>query len=250
MNRTHLKRKNHSFRTDCQMKIVTSHINFIIMRNLFSFIFLFLVATASGQDVQHFVNSLLKTYPKARLLDIYKSSFQDFMGAEHLVSDKAQVKAYLDEELASVSLDDLMAWDYEPCGMNGNYYRVSIKLVLENVISEDVLLNAFIRSANAENRPSVDAWKNRWQQMMGQIEMMNLNLPFYQEDKCFIDSVLSVGKYAISHSPDYREAYRPHYRIVARQIFEQEILPLIPQKCDCRCRQHHQECVTKTTLKR
>ena len=46
-------------------------------------------------------------------------------------------------------------------------------------------------------------------------------------DKLFIDSILSVGKYAISHSPEYREAYHPHYRIVDRNIFDREILTLI-----------------------
>jgi len=51
-----------------------------------------------------------------------------------------------------------------------------------------------------------------------------------QDIKQFIDSILSVGKYAISHSPEYREAYRPHYRIVERSIFEREILPQIEQK--------------------
>ena len=56
---------------------------------------------------------------------------------------------------------------------------------------------------------------------------MRLDLPHYQEDKQYIDSVLSVGKYAISHSPEYREAYRPHYRIVERGSFEREIKPLI-----------------------
>ena len=54
---------------------------------------------------------------------------------------------------------------------------------------------------------------------------MKLDLPKYQEDTQFIDSVLSVGKYAISHSPEYREAYHPHYRIVERSIFEKEIQP-------------------------
>lgn len=59
---------------------------------------------------------------------------------------------------------------------------------------------------------------------------MQLALPFYEKDKHFIDSILSVGKYAISHSPEFREAYRPHYRIVERSIFEREILPQIEQK--------------------
>ena len=58
---------------------------------------------------------------------------------------------------------------------------------------------------------------------------MKLDMPNYQEDKQFIDSVLSAGKYAISHSPDYREAYHPHYRIVERNIFEKEIKNLLDE---------------------
>ena len=50
---------------------------------------------SSAQDIKEFVNQQLKTYPKSRLLDIYKSCFQDYMGAEHLVSDKQRVKAYI-----------------------------------------------------------------------------------------------------------------------------------------------------------
>lgn len=191
---------------------------------------LFTVLSSQAQDVQSFVSRQLQTYPKSRLLDLYKSCFQDFMGAEHLVVDHQRIKAYLDEELNSVTLDDLMPWIYEPCGIDISYYRVSIRAVKEGLISEDMLLDAFICSANSSNRPSVDEWNERWHKMIGTIDGMQLNLPQYNKDRQFIDSVLSVGKYAISHSPEYREAYRPHYRIVERSIFEQEILPLIEQK--------------------
>lgn len=191
---------------------------------------LFTVLSSQAQDVQSFVSRQLQTYPKSRLLDLYKSCFQDFMGAEHLVVDHQRIKAYLDEELNSVTLDDLMPWIYEPCGIDSSYYRVSIRAVKEGLISEDMLLDAFICSANSSNRPSVDEWNERWHKMIGTIDGMQLNLPQYNKDRQFIDSVLSVGKYAISHSPEYREAYRPHYRNVERSIFEQEILPLIEQK--------------------
>ena len=196
----------------------------------FLLVTLFAALLSQAQDVQSFVSHQLQTYPKCRLLDLYKSCFQDFMGAEHLVSDRQRVKAYLDEELNSVALDDLMPWMYEPCGMDSSYYRVSLRAVKEGIISEDLLLDAFIRSANTPKRPSVDEWNERWHKMMGAIDGMHLNLPKYDEDRQFIDSVLAVGKYAISHSPEYREAYRPHYRIVERSIFEQEILPQTEQK--------------------
>ena len=184
----------------------------------------------SAQDIQGFVTKQMQTYPKSRLLDIYKSCCQDYMGAEHLVSDRKRVKAYLDEELQTTTLDDLMPWCYEPCGVDGQYVRVSIRGIKEHLIAEDLFLDAFIRSANSEKRSTVESWRNRWHKFIGTIDQMGLNLPNYQQDRAFIDSILSVGKYAISHSPEYREAYRPHYRIVEKGIFENEIKPLIYTK--------------------
>ena len=186
--------------------------------------------TLHAQNIQGFVNSQLQTYPKSRLLDLYKSCFQDFMGAEHLVSDRQRVKAYLDEEMNTTTLDELMPWSFEPCGVDSSYYRVSIRTVKEGVITEDVLLDAFVRSANSAKRPTVGAWSKRWHEIIGTIDQMNLGLPHYDEDRQYIDSILSAGKYAISHSPEYRKAYRPHYRIVERGIFEREILPAIEKK--------------------
>ena len=186
--------------------------------------------TLAAQDIQGFVQRQMQAYPKSRLLDLYKSCFQDFMGAEHLVSDRQRVKAYLDEELQSTSLDDLMPWYYEPCGVYGQYVRVSIRAVKENLLSEELLLDAFVRSANSDKRPTVESWRERWHAMMGTIDQAGLDLPYYQQDRAFIDSILSVGRYAISHSPEYREAYRPHYRIVEKGIFESEIKPLILTK--------------------
>lgn len=193
-------------------------------------IMLLMSASMSAQDIVGFVKRQMESYPQSRLLDIYKSCFQDYMGAEHLVSDKDRVKAYLDEELNTTTLDELMPWYYEPCGIDGNYVRVSIRAVKEGIITKDLLLDAFIRSANNPRRPTIEAWRDRWYEIIGTIDEMHLNLPNYLEDKQFIDSVLSKDKYAISHSPEYREAYHPHYRIVERGIFEQEILPQLQKR--------------------
>ena len=125
-----------------------------------------------AHDIDGFVNKQLKTYPQLRLLDLYKSCFQDYMGAEHLVSDRQRVKAYLDEELSTTTFDDLQPWLYEPCGIEGNYVRVSIRSIKENVLQEEMLLDAFIRSANSKERPSVESWRDRWHVILGTIDQM------------------------------------------------------------------------------
>ena len=188
------------------------------------------VLTLHAQGIEKFVKWQMETYPELRLLDIYKSCFQDYMGAEHLVTDSERVKAYLDQELETTTQDELLPWYYEPCGIDSNYYRVSIRAIKENIISEEMLLDAFVRSANSVERPSVESWRDRWHVIIGTIDQMHLDLPQYEKDKVFIDSILTVGKYAISHSPEYREAYHPHYRIVIRRIFEKEIKPILKKE--------------------
>lgn len=99
------------------------------------------------------------------------------------MSDRQRVKAYLDEELQTTSLDDLMPWYYEPCGVNGQYIRVSIRAIKENLITEDLLLDAFIRSANSEKRPSVESWRDEWHKIIGTIDQMEIGLPRLGQDR-------------------------------------------------------------------
>lgn len=70
-----------------------------------------------------------------------------------------------------------------------------------------------------------------WKDLLRLIGEMPLDFTaYYDEDKQYIDSILSAGKYAISHSQDYRDAYHPHYRIVSREIFDKEVSTLIDKK--------------------
>ena len=195
-----------------------------------AFLLLALFATAitvSAQHVQAFVRWQMETYPQSRLLDFYKSCFQDYMGAEHLVTDRQRVKAYMDRELAEIDTTKLLPWYVEPCGIEGRYVRVSLKAVKEGLIDAETLLDAFVRSANAKEHPSVQIWEERWHTIVAAIDSMDLRILNYEQDKAWIDSILSVGEYAISHSSEYREAYHPHYRIVERGIFEAELRPLM-----------------------
>lgn len=152
------------------------------MRHILLFMLLLLSMNVSAQDIKAFVNRQMAIYPKSHLFDLYKSCFQDYMGAEHLVSDSDRVKAYLDEELNTINIEDLPQWLYEPCGPHGRFVRVSLRTVKEGLITEDMLIDAFIRSANVK-RPSVKSWKRKWHKIMSTISRMYLNLPDYEKEK-------------------------------------------------------------------
>lgn len=214
-------------------------------RALFVFVAILFGVSSDAQKISRFVAQQVATYPRLRLLDIYKSCFQDYMGAEHLVADTSSAKDYLQKELALVERDALMPWLYEYCGVKGRHVRVSLRAVKEGLVPEALLLDAFVRSAAGAGAKKVSKWRKEWQKIIARIEKMNLRLPQFDADRQFIDSLLLEGKYAISHSPDYREAYSPHYRIVERRIFEREIKPLL----EAECRQKVENSSRKTPLR-
>ena len=127
-------------------------------------------------------------YPAAEPTDLYKLVFQDLYGPGHLLTDSTAALRYINAELADMdSLGGMPLYEYTLC--DSNFVRVNLSLVQDGTISAEQLADAMVRSAEGLPRPS--------------------------------------HKYVVSHSVTFKEAYHPHYRIVRRDIFEQEILPSI-----------------------
>jgi hypothetical protein len=177
------------------------------------------------ERVRSSVERMLSDYPHSTLQDIYKSFFQDKFGPGHAVPDSAQVAAWLHNELAKVDMLDMPL--YEPTGCKGNYYRVSLAAVVGGKLQSDALLSAFLRSVRAVQSSEVDVWAKEWEQIEGVIATMELSLQNYDADSKAIKEMLATGRYAVHHSRLYNEHYAPHYRIIAKDIFEKEILPLL-----------------------
>ena len=171
------------------------------------------------------VERMMADYPHSTLQDIYKSFFQDNFGPGHAVPDSARAAAWLHSELEKVDRLDVPL--YEPTGYKGNYYRVSLAAIASGKVQADALLSAFLRSVRAVQPSEVAAWAKKWEQIESVISKMELAFPSYEADAAAIKEMLSKGHYAVHHSRLYNEHYAPHYRIVAKDIFEKEIQPLL-----------------------
>jgi hypothetical protein len=171
------------------------------------------------------VERMMADYPHSTLQDIYKSFFQDNFGPGHAVPDSAQAAAWLCNELAKVDRLDVPL--YEPTGYKGDYYRVSLAAIASGKVQADALLSAFLRSVRAVQPSEVEVWAKEWEQIESVIAAMELQLPGYDADAKAIKEMLATGYYAVHHSRLYNEHYAPHYRIIAKDIFEKEILPLL-----------------------
>lgn len=171
------------------------------------------------------VATQMKVYPKSTLKDLYKNFFQDKFGPGHIISDTTAAGKYLRRELASY--EECTGDIAEPTGWEGNFLRVNLSVIKKGEIPYDTFFDAFVRSVNGIRPVSVAEWKKEWLQIEAIIRSMKLSLPDYEADRKEIVDRLDRGEYVGHHSKAFEAAYSPHYRIISRQIFEEELKPLL-----------------------
>ena len=172
-----------------------------------------------------FVRGYFEKYPEATLQDIYKGSFQDVFGPAHILTDRQAVIRYIESELkASTSFEED---DYQPCGWQGNFYQVNLKVIADGRVPMDVFVDAFMASANGIDTTLTPAFVKDWQELQQAVRTVRPQLEGYREDSTLLAHLLKEGKYVVHHSQKFNEHYHPHYRIIRRDLFEEKILPLL-----------------------
>ena len=199
-------------------------------------VFLLALGILFGCDapVRQAVRAQLASFPESRAQDIYKSFCQDNLGPEHLIPNPDGARSYLMEELAEYRADldsgryEIPAQRYYPTGDRGHYVRVDLSVVLDSLVSAEALLDAFVRSANAGQQMSPEAWTAKWGQVARVLRRDFPEIPGLEGDLVRIDSLMSAGSLILHHSPEFGAAYHPHYRIIARDILA--TLPGLPKE--------------------
>ena len=177
------------------------------------------------EQIAEAMSELTERYPAATLQDIYKSCFQDHFGVAHLLADRANVKGYIEHELATAEAFDEAY--YEPCGWQGRFVRVNLAVVRDGLMTIDELTDAFMASAEFSSNEVTEAWIGEWHAILEVLRAEGLHeqLPDFAADSARLEQMLSEGRYVMHHSASFRDAYHPHYRIIHRSIFEERILP-------------------------
>lgn len=194
---------------------------------------LLVVATACTGDstrerIRQSVERQMERYPHSTLRDLYKNYFQDRFGPGHIIADEKAADNYLRYELENSAT--MEGDDYEPTGYEERFMRVNLSVIADGRVPYDKYLSAFVRSVNGIEPITVEQWREEWKVIDEVINEMNLNLPNYEADRAEIWALLERGEYVMHHSKLFEQHYDPHYRIIEREIFQREILPLIEQK--------------------
>lgn len=170
-----------------------------------------------------FIRGYFEKYPEATLQDLYKGSFQDVFGPAHILTDRQAVIRYIESELkASTTFEEA---DYQPCGWQGNFYQVNLKVIADGRVPMDVFVDAFMASANGIDTTLTPAFVKDWQEVQQAVRTVRPQLEGYREDSTLLAHLLQEGKYVVHHSRKFNEHYHPHYRIIRRDLFEEKILP-------------------------
>lgn len=178
------------------------------------------------RSVRQAVSEQLRVYPESSLRDIYKNFFQDRFGPGHLVDDTAAAGRYLRMELASMGRCDGRL--FERTGERGNFYRVNLSLIRDGVVGYDRFFDLFVRSVRGIVPPPVEVWRAEWLAIERVVMGMDLGLRDVDRERVEICARLDSGRYVGHHSEVFERNYRPHYRIISRELVERELWPLLP----------------------
>ena len=165
----------------------------------------------------------MAAYPKSTLQDIYKSFYQEHFGPGHIISDTTSTRRYLMRELSEMG--KTQSPYFEPTGSQGDYVRVYLSAIADSLITAEQLLDAFVRSANLWQEPTV-SWLEKWEAIVSIIQANKIELEGFETDLPLLTEAAQNNQ-AVHHSRRYNEAYHPHYRIVERSIFEREFYPAL-----------------------
>ena len=169
------------------------------------------------------IEQQMGAYPESTLQDVYKSFYQDRFGPGHMIADTTSARQYLMYELSNMT--DKSEVYYEPTGSKGRFVRVYLSVVADGLITADQLLDAFVRSANRVQKTEID-WETEWHHIEEIIVKNDIQINGFETDAALLREA-SRQKQAVHHSRAYNAAYHPHYRIVERSIFENELKPLL-----------------------
>ena len=178
-----------------------------------------------SKKIEQAVKTLISQYPEATLQDVYKSFYQERFGPGHMIPNVDNARNYLMSEMEQAS-ENTGAY-YEPIGSDGKYVRIYLNAVSDGKISAQQLLDAFVKSAN-HVEPRSDKWVDQWAHILKVIKEKRLPVTMNEELKLLLKECSEQDE-AVHHSETYNKAYRPHYRIVERSIFEQQLKPLLKE---------------------
>ena len=161
-----------------------------------------------AQDTKQFLLGQCARYPALRPGDLLKALHQSVFGCGHFVTDEVAGLPYLREELLKADCLEI-----EP--LDGGFCRVHLGILQKTGLSAETLFRLFALSAETPCG-TVAALEEKLADLLELA--VEGRLPFsYEETAAAEEDWRKAGFPACHHSPAFRDAYAPAYRVVRRE---------------------------------
>ncbi|MCD6204811.1 MAG: hypothetical protein J7L22_04025 [Candidatus Marinimicrobia bacterium] len=179
-----------------------------------AFMFCHLSQPANWVDV---INDHLQMYPKMLPDDIYKLVYQGMLGPGHLGTERLRIENYLKQELSSVE-PDADADLEEVISPDSLYIRINLKKMKAMGLSEEMLVNAIIRSVKKAPHTKSEFIRT-WRKLVQMVESDKIRID-KQNFSEFNTYIIENNYPVVHHSEIYKQTYTPSYRVVLRSVWE------------------------------
>ena len=170
------------------------------------------------ENLEQILRSHAARYPKMQPTDAVKLIYQNVFGGGHLIRDPAACLSALRREYEAVPRDPSTTL-LEDIG-NG-MVRVMLAAIDGSGYSAQRLGHDFINSSGV-HKGSLPEFLEKLEILRAVTESGAFRFSPETLD-AYLTDYKEAGYPMVSHSPEYREAYRPAYRIVLRSILPEDI---------------------------
>ncbi len=149
-----------------------------------------------------------KKYPNMQPTDAVKLIYQNEFGGGHMIRDRESCLRFLCEEFARTPQNTSPLKE----NIGNGIVRVNLSSLSANGLSPEKLCEIFIRSSN-EHKGSADSFREKLSVLR---EVTEEGLFSFTPEALneYLSEYGKAGFPAVSHSNEYRESYKPAYRIV------------------------------------
>jgi hypothetical protein len=156
------------------------------------------------------LRSHLTRYPAMQIQDVYKLALQAALGSEHAVANPESARKWMEREIAEMG-DGPSEPVGDPISPDGEIVRVHLRAYVLRGDPIEKLVEAFVRTAS-EHRGDIALLENYWA-----IAVRLGSFPATDMDN-FFQPMKAENYPAVHHSSEFKKAYSPAYRVIARKF--------------------------------
>lgn len=166
-----------------------------------------------------YLKKQIQQHPSMLPQDIVKLCYQATFGAEHLLLDVKQAKAFFETEFQAVPVADIPLYEE----ISADVCRINLSAWKAENLPSEWLFQMFLQTASISQGK-----KTVFLQYLETAEQVITETAFSMEQwQAYLSAYRKDGIHAVHHSESYRQAEQPAYRIIRREFLR--LIPLLQE---------------------